>query len=155
MADKTPTAETTPESYVGYEEEQYDVGTTIVHDKAIVYHAPITVPLNSFAFDGTWTDHSQEATAGSDASIDLHFVANDVYLVMGGTGTVVVSFDGRHLTTVDGERRAAALHAVLRECAADGTAGPRLLSGRAGLRLHLRLSPSHCVVLPASSAPPP
>jgi hypothetical protein len=37
----------------------------------------------------------------SNATIDLHFVANDVYLVMGGTGTVDVSFDGRHLTTVD------------------------------------------------------
>ena len=100
VPDKTPTAETTPESYVGYEEEQYEVGTTIVHDKAIAYNAPSTVPLNSFAFDGTWTDNSQEATAGADASIELHFVANDVYLVMAGTGSVTVSFDGRHLTTV-------------------------------------------------------
>ena len=71
-----------------------------MHDKAIVYNAPSTVPLNNFAFDGTWTDHSQEATAGANASIDLHFVANDVYLVMGGTGTVDVSFNGRHLTTI-------------------------------------------------------
>ena len=100
VPDKTPTNETTPESYVGYEEEQYEVGTTIVHDKAIVYNAPATVPLDSFAFDGTWTDHSQEATAGADASIELHFVANDVYLVMAGTGSVTVSFDGRHLTTL-------------------------------------------------------
>jgi cytochrome c biogenesis protein CcdA/thiol-disulfide isomerase/thioredoxin len=101
VADKTPTAETTPESYVGYQEVQYDVGTTIVHDKAIVYNAPTTVPVNTFAFNGTWTDHSQEATAGSDATIDLHFVANDVYLVMGGTGTVDVSFNGRSLSTID------------------------------------------------------
>ena len=101
VPDKTPTAETTPESYVGYAEEQYDVGTTIVHDKAIVYNAPATVPLNNFAFDGTWDDHSQEATAGADASIELHFEANDVYLVMGGTGSVSVSFNGRPLTTVN------------------------------------------------------
>jgi cytochrome c biogenesis protein CcdA/thiol-disulfide isomerase/thioredoxin len=101
VPDKTPTAETTPESYVGYEEEQYAVGTTIVHDKAAVYHAPTTVPLNNFAFNGTWTDYSEQATAGADASIDLHFVANDVYLVMGGTGSVSVSFDGRPLTTVE------------------------------------------------------
>ena len=101
VADKTPTAETTPESYVGYEEEQYAVGTTIVHDKATVYNAPTTVPLNNFAFNGTWTDYSQQATAGAHASIDLHFVANDVYLVMGGTGSVSVSFDGRPLTTVN------------------------------------------------------
>ena len=100
VPNKTPTAETTPESYVGYEEEQYAVGTPIVHNKATVYNAPTTVPLNNFAFNGTWTDYSQQATAGANASIDLHFVANDVYLVMGGTGSVAVSFDGRPLTTV-------------------------------------------------------
>jgi cytochrome c biogenesis protein CcdA/thiol-disulfide isomerase/thioredoxin len=100
VPDKTPTVQTSPESYVGYAEGQFEVGTTIVHDKAIVYHAPTTVPLNTFAFNGTWTDRSQEATAGVGASIDLHFVANDVYLVMGGTGSVAVSFNGRPLTTV-------------------------------------------------------
>jgi cytochrome c biogenesis protein CcdA/thiol-disulfide isomerase/thioredoxin len=101
VPDKTPTVQTTPESYVGYEEEQYDVGTPIVHNKAIVYTPPTTVPLNNFALRGTWTDRSQQATAGADASIDLHFVANDVYLVMGGTGSVAVSFNGRPLTTLE------------------------------------------------------
>ena len=93
--------QTTPESYVGYEEAQYAVGTALVHDKPIVYKAPNPVPINTFAFDGTWTDDSQEATAGSDAQLYLHFVANDVYLVMGGTGTVDVSFNGRHLSTIE------------------------------------------------------
>jgi thiol-disulfide isomerase/thioredoxin len=101
VPDKTPVNQTTPESYVGYAEAQYDVGTPIAHDKAIDYHAPDPVPLNSFAFNGTWTDHSQEATSGSNAAIDLHFVANDVYLVMGGTGSVDISFDGRHLAGID------------------------------------------------------
>jgi cytochrome c biogenesis protein CcdA/thiol-disulfide isomerase/thioredoxin len=100
VPDKTPVSQTTPESYVGYEQAQYDVGTTIVHNQAITYHAPTTVPVNSFAFNGTWTNHSQEATSGANATIDEHFVANDVYLVMGGTGTVDVSFNGRHLTTL-------------------------------------------------------
>ncbi len=100
VADKTPTTETTPESYVGYEQEQYAVGTSIVHDKAQVYNKPSSVPLDRFAFDGTWIDHAQEATAGSDAQITLHFEANDVYLVMGGTGTVDVSFNGSHLSTL-------------------------------------------------------
>jgi cytochrome c biogenesis protein CcdA/thiol-disulfide isomerase/thioredoxin len=100
IADKTPVNQTTPESYVGYEQEQYAAGTALVHDKPLLYKAPNPVPINTFALDGTWTDHSQEATAGSDAQIYLHFVANDVYLVIGGTGTVDVSFDGRHLSTV-------------------------------------------------------
>jgi cytochrome c biogenesis protein CcdA/thiol-disulfide isomerase/thioredoxin len=100
VADNTPVNQTTPESYVGYEQAQYDVGTAIVHNKPTTYQAPTTVPINSFAFNGTWTDHSQEATAGANATIDEHFVANDVYLVMGGTGTVDVSFNGRHLSTI-------------------------------------------------------
>jgi cytochrome c biogenesis protein CcdA/thiol-disulfide isomerase/thioredoxin len=101
VANKTPNVQTTPESYVGYEEAQYEVGTTVVHNKAIVYHAPSSVPLNSYAFNGTWNDHSQEATSGTNATMTLHFTADDVYLVMGGHGNVDVSFDGRHLTTVD------------------------------------------------------
>jgi thiol-disulfide isomerase/thioredoxin len=100
VANKTPTVQTTPESYVGYEEEQYEVGTKIVHNKAIDYKAPSSVPLNNFSFNGIWDDHSQEATAGSKASIELHFTANDVYLVMGGTGTVNVSYNGQPLKTV-------------------------------------------------------
>ena len=139
VADKTPTAETTPESYVGYGEEQYAVGTTIVHDKATVYNAPTTIPLNNFAFNGTWTDYSQEATAGAHASIDLHFVADDVYLVMGGTGSVAVSFDGRPLTTVDvsGVPRLYTLFSgsALQTGQLDLAFSP----GVAGLRLHLRL----------------
>jgi hypothetical protein len=48
-----------------------------------------------------WTDRSQEATAGAKAEITLNFTANDVYLVIGGTGTVEVSLDGRHPSTVE------------------------------------------------------
>jgi cytochrome c biogenesis protein CcdA/thiol-disulfide isomerase/thioredoxin len=100
VPDKTPTTQTTPESYVGYQQADHDVGTAVVHDKPLVYKAPNPVPINSFAFNGTWTDHKQEATADANAQIYLHFVANDVYLVMAGTGTVDVSFNGRHLSTI-------------------------------------------------------
>jgi len=101
VADKTPVDQTTPESYIGYQEEQYAVGTPIVHNQPLDYKSPSPVPINSFAFNGTWTDHAQEATSGANAQIYLHFTANDVYLVMGGTGTVDVSFNGRHLSTMD------------------------------------------------------
>ena len=58
------------------------------------------IPLDNFAFMGWWSDHAEEATAGNSAAITIHFSANDVYLVMGGTGTVGVSFEGRPLPTV-------------------------------------------------------
>jgi hypothetical protein len=44
-----------------------------------------------FAFSGVWTDHSQEATAGQHAKLELSYEAQDVYLVMGGSGTVTIS----------------------------------------------------------------
>ena len=49
---------------------------------------------------GTWTEHAEEATAGAGARLELGFQARDVYLVMGGTGTVDVSVDGTHTQTV-------------------------------------------------------
>jgi cytochrome c biogenesis protein CcdA/thiol-disulfide isomerase/thioredoxin len=101
VANKTPTSDSiTEESYVGYDNVKNQSGTAIVDNKAIDYHAPASVPSDTFAFDGTWTDHSQEATSGSNASIALHFTADDVYLVMGGTGTVGVSYNGRPLSSV-------------------------------------------------------
>jgi cytochrome c biogenesis protein CcdA/thiol-disulfide isomerase/thioredoxin len=102
VPDKTPTSDViTPESYVGYGELDNEVGTPVADDKTITYHAPSTIPSNSLAFNGTWTDHQEEATAGSNATLALHFTADDVYLVMGGTGTVGVSYNGRHLTTLN------------------------------------------------------
>jgi cytochrome c biogenesis protein CcdA/thiol-disulfide isomerase/thioredoxin len=101
VADKTPTSDAlTPESYVGYDRLDNAVGTSVVHDKAMVYHRPSTIPSNSLAFGGTWTVHHEEATAGSDATLGLQFTADDVYLVMSGNGDVGVSLNGRHLATL-------------------------------------------------------
>ena len=85
---------------MGDERLNNEVGTAVVPNKAIVYHAPSSIPSNSLAFGGTWTVHNEEATAGSNATLDLQFTADDVYLVMSGEGTVGVSYNGRHLATV-------------------------------------------------------
>ncbi len=101
VPDKTPTNENiTPESYVGYDRLDNEVGTPVVQDKATVYHAPSTIASNSLAFGGTWTVHNEEATAGADATLGLQFSADDVYLVLSGSGTVGVSDNGRHVTTL-------------------------------------------------------
>jgi hypothetical protein len=39
---------------------------------------------------GTWTDNAEEATAGSGAELELSFLAQDVYLVLSGTGTLLL-----------------------------------------------------------------
>jgi hypothetical protein len=50
---------------------------------------------------GTWTDHAQEATAGTGAELELGFLAQDVYLVLGGSGTLDVAVNGHHTQTID------------------------------------------------------
>ncbi len=101
VPDKTPTNQSlTPESYLGYGRLDNEVGTPVAQDRTITYHAPSTIPSNSLAFSGTWTVHSEEATAARDATLGLQFSADDVYLVMSGQGTVGVAFNGRHLTTL-------------------------------------------------------
>ena len=101
VPNKTPTNDAiTPESYVGYDRLDNEVGTAVVPNKTIEYHPPSTIASNSLAFGGTWTVHQEEATAGRDATLGLQFTADDVYLVLSGRGTVGVSYNGRHLTTL-------------------------------------------------------
>jgi cytochrome c biogenesis protein CcdA/thiol-disulfide isomerase/thioredoxin len=101
VPDRTPTSSTlTPESYLGYDRLDNAVGTTVKQDAPTAYHAPATIPANDLALDGTWTVHHDEATAGPHATLTLNFTADDVYLVLGGEGTVGVSEDGRRLSTV-------------------------------------------------------
>ena len=44
VPNKTPTAQLSPESYLGYNEIQYDVGTPIAKDQPTIYHAPANIP---------------------------------------------------------------------------------------------------------------
>jgi hypothetical protein len=101
VPNRTPTSDAiTPESYVGFDRLDNEVGSSVVPNKTLVYQAPSTVPSNSLAFGGTWTVHDEEATAGANATLELQFTADDVYLVMSGQGTVGVAYNGRHLTTL-------------------------------------------------------
>jgi cytochrome c biogenesis protein CcdA/thiol-disulfide isomerase/thioredoxin len=96
VADKTPADEMSPETYVGYEQVQYLVpGNDVVANAPAVYHFPATLPLGGFALAGTWTERAEEATSGPGAELKLNFLAKDVYLVLGGRGTLDVSVDGR------------------------------------------------------------
>jgi cytochrome c biogenesis protein CcdA/thiol-disulfide isomerase/thioredoxin len=97
----TPTGDMNPETYVGYDRLQYLVGTTSVAQNApATYHFPKTLPLGGMGLSGTWTEHAQEATAGRGAELELGFLAKDVYLVLGGSGTVDESINARHTATI-------------------------------------------------------
>jgi cytochrome c biogenesis protein CcdA/thiol-disulfide isomerase/thioredoxin len=101
IPDTTPGGAMSPETYVGYERLQYLVPGSVVRDTPAVYHFPASLPLGGIGLAGTWTDHAQEATAGSGAKLELGFLARDVYLVLGGTGTVNASVDGHHTQTIE------------------------------------------------------
>jgi Thioredoxin like C-terminal domain len=101
VPDKTPTGELSPETYIGYEELQYLDPPEVTHDAPAVYHFPTSLPLGALGLAGAWTDHAQEATAGSGAELELGFLAQDVYLVLGGNGTLDVSVNGHHTQTID------------------------------------------------------
>jgi cytochrome c biogenesis protein CcdA/thiol-disulfide isomerase/thioredoxin len=102
VPDKTPTGELSPETYVGYDRLQYLVPSNeVVQNAPAVYHFPASLPMGGLGLSGTWTEHAQEATAGRDARLELGFLAQDVYLVLGGTGTISVSVNGHHTQTID------------------------------------------------------
>jgi cytochrome c biogenesis protein CcdA/thiol-disulfide isomerase/thioredoxin len=101
VPDKTPTGELSPETYVGYERLQYLVTSKpVLKDAPQAYQFPAKLPLGGFGLSGTWTDHAQEATAGSDARLELSFLASDVYLVLGGSGRLNVSVNGKAIQTI-------------------------------------------------------
>ena len=61
-----------PETYVGYDRLQYLEPLTASSENApATYHIPATLPLGAFGLSGTWTEHAQEATAGSGAELEL------------------------------------------------------------------------------------
>jgi hypothetical protein len=57
----------------------------------VTYQFPKSLATDYFALSGVWNDHAQEATAGSKAKLELSYEDQDIYLVMGGSGTVSVS----------------------------------------------------------------
>ncbi len=96
----TPTQQTTPESYLGYDRLDNLFNGVAGRDETQTFTLPKSLPLNYLALGGTWTIHSEEMTAGSGAEIELHYYAQDVYLVLEGTGTVQASTIGGPTRTI-------------------------------------------------------
>lgn len=98
-ADTTPAIGLTPETYFGVGKvinfggnERYDQGSA-------TFTYPPALAVNSFALSGRWSLDYQGATAESDNSgIKLNYHAKNVYLVVGGTGSLTVLRDGKSTT---------------------------------------------------------
>ena len=91
-----PSAQTTPETYIGVARAQGFAGTP----PRLGTHRYRPVPaadlrLSAFTLGGTWRIGAQEATALRGATLDARVRAKNVYLVLSGPGTVTVRLD-RH-----------------------------------------------------------
>ena len=101
VPDTTPdNVNQTPETYLGTERVDgfagnesgaYAAGTD-------TYSYPASIAENYFGLTGTWTIAEQDITSGANAGIKLNFDADDVYLDVGGTGTITATFDGKTTT---------------------------------------------------------
>ena len=101
VPDRTPQERTTPETYLGYHYSESNLfSESVTADTMVNYQPAQTLPQDTFAFGGPWNVSSERATAGSGATLALQFQARNVYLVLGGTGTVRVAVDGGATRTV-------------------------------------------------------
>ncbi|MDR3744647.1 MAG: cytochrome c biogenesis protein DipZ [Acidobacteriaceae bacterium] len=74
-----------PETYIGYDRaENFASAGGLDQDEAQLYHQPTELKLNQWAFDGSWRDGGQIATAlTASSSIVYRFHARDLHLVLG------------------------------------------------------------------------
>ena len=99
IADTTPSGAITPESYLGSSRLERFEGSPVRENRFAKYSFPRSLPQNDLAYAGTWRVSPDRITAGLGASLRLHFHARNVYLVLGGKGTVDVLVDGKQLKT--------------------------------------------------------
>ncbi len=95
VADTTPQdTQQTPESYLGTERADNHEGSGDYTDGTHEFSFPSSLGSDSYALDGTWTLDAEKITAEDDASIELSYHATNVYLDVGGTGTLTVTANG-------------------------------------------------------------
>jgi cytochrome c biogenesis protein CcdA/thiol-disulfide isomerase/thioredoxin len=100
MEDSTPTGQLTPESYLGSSRIDRFRGSPIVADRFAAYRFPPALEQDELAYSGSWRVGAEKITAGFGAQLRLHFRARNIYLVLGGKGTVEVLVDGKPARTV-------------------------------------------------------
>jgi cytochrome c biogenesis protein CcdA/thiol-disulfide isomerase/thioredoxin len=101
VADRTPDDSTTPESYLGYLRLDRFLNLPIAANVEFEYRFPEHgLPPDHLAYAGRWTVEPERIVAGRDARLRLHFQANEVFLVLAGSGRVAAFVDGRAVRTI-------------------------------------------------------
>jgi thiol-disulfide isomerase/thioredoxin len=99
VADTTPqNTSQTPETYLGAERAQDYVGTTALTPGTRTFAGVSTLPENGFDLSGRWKVTGESLTSKANAQIALSYDADDIYLDVGGTGTITATIDGKTTT---------------------------------------------------------
>jgi thiol-disulfide isomerase/thioredoxin len=99
VADTTPeNASQTPETYLGSERAQDYVGSTALTPGTRTFTALSALPDDGFDLSGTWKVTAESLTSKANARIALSYDADDIYLDVGGTGTITATIDGKATT---------------------------------------------------------
>jgi hypothetical protein len=102
IADTTPKAQVTPETYFGSNRSQYGYPQPSYPTGTFDIPLQKTVPVDHFALGGTWTVQPDDVQSAKGASITEHFAASNVYLILkpaaSGASQVSVTYDGKPLT---------------------------------------------------------
>jgi cytochrome c biogenesis protein CcdA/thiol-disulfide isomerase/thioredoxin len=97
--DTTPQAGLTPETYLAVGKVVNYAGSGSYDEGKANFAFPPSLPDDSFALQGPWALDYEGATADSNtSSIELNYHAKNVYIVVGGTGTLTVTRDGKTTT---------------------------------------------------------
>ena len=100
VADATPSGLLTPETYLGYARLVTYVGSKVVPGAPARYTFARSILANELSYAGTWRVGSQRIVAGQDARLRLRFSASNVYIVLGGHGTVQALINGKPSSTI-------------------------------------------------------
>ncbi|OBI90525.1 cytochrome c biogenesis protein DipZ [Mycobacterium sp. 1245805.9] len=104
--DATPRTRLTPETYLGAGKAVNYGGAGEYKAGTATFAYPPGMPDDRFALRGRWTLDDQGATAdgdgSSEAAIRLNYTGRNVYVVVGGTGTITVTRGGKTTATAIG-----------------------------------------------------
>ena len=99
VRDTTPTdPNQTPETYLGGQRADSYAGSPAMSPGVGSYQYPADLPSSGFALTGSWNVGDEALTSRAGSGIRLNFTASDVYLDIGGTGTLTATVDGKSRT---------------------------------------------------------
>lgn len=82
MPDETPRIQLTPETYLGANRMERFASNEQITKGLAGYTAPASIPVHAFAYDGQWDVQDEYAASSQGASLNLHFFADKVFLVI-------------------------------------------------------------------------